>query len=346
MTDLVKRGDDLVGPAGDLDDLDRRLVDLVRGALSDTTRRAYMATWRVWSSWCAQDDAEALPATPRTVGRYLSAMSQERETPAYRYSRNGETVVDDMEPRKIATLRRHVAALARFHRAAGHPDPTKHPAIGDAIRRIAADQRRDGTKRRKVAALLPNHVREIARGLGDSLGDRRDLALIMLAFGGALRRSELAGLHVGDLVEEPQGWRVEIRWSKTAKAGDEMEVVRIARGTTAAACPVEAVKAWRQAAGIEAGRLLRCVTRHGKVGGAMSPRAVGERVKVLAVLAGLDPDKVGGHSARRGFATASARAGANSRQIRKITRHASADQLEEYVDEAEGWDEHPGIGLL
>jgi integrase len=79
----------------------------------------------------------------------------------------------------------------------------------------------------------------------------RDTAILLLGFGGAFRRSELVALDIADVAETETGLLVTIRHSKTDQEG-EGETIAIARGDRA--CPVKALRAWLEAAGIETGR--------------------------------------------------------------------------------------------
>src|SRR6202011_1919556 len=90
----------------------------------------------------------------------------------------------------------------------------------------------------------------------------RDRALLLIGFGGALRRSELVALDVADIAETETGLLVTIRGSKT----DQERVgatIAIARGDIA--CPVKALREWLGAAGIEAGPIFRPINKAGTV---------------------------------------------------------------------------------
>ena len=67
--------------------------------------------------------------------------------------------------------------------------------------------------------------------LPDDLRGLRDRALPLIGFAGGLRRSELVGLDIGDVVEEPEGLRVTIRRSKTDQEGAG-RVIGTKRGVT------------------------------------------------------------------------------------------------------------------
>ena len=81
----------------------------------------------------------------------------------------------------------------------------------------------------------------------NTLRGRRDRAILLMGFAGAFRRSELAALTVDDLEKVDEGIRVHVRRSKTDQEGAG-EVVPVIKGN--GNCPVVAVKAWLEAAGI------------------------------------------------------------------------------------------------
>ena len=51
-------------------------------------------------------------------------------------------------------------------------------------------------------------------------------------------------------------------------------------------------------------------------------------------LAGLDPNKYGGHSLRSGFATSAAESGAEERNIMAMTGHKTTQMVRRYIQEA------------
>ena len=133
----------------------------------------------------------------------------------------------------------------------------------------------------------------------DSLAGKRNRALILLGFAGAFRRSELVALDVADIEETDAGLRVIIQQSKTDQDG-EGTTIAIARGTIA--CPVQALREWLDAAGIESGALFRSVNKAGGVASArLTDRSVANIVKAMAGSVGLDASAFSGHSLRSGF---------------------------------------------
>jgi len=133
----------------------------------------------------------------------------------------------------------------------------------------------------------------------------RDRALLLLGFAGAFRRSELVALDVADLEEFEDGFKVTNRRSKTDQEGHGATIA-IARGVTT--CPVKAVKAWLQAAGISEGPLFRPVAKGGRLGTErLTDENVCTVVKAHAERIKLKGADFGAHSLRAGFLTSAAR---------------------------------------
>ena len=119
-----------------------------------------------------------------------------------------------------------------------------------------------GARIRKAPAVAAKMHSMVATA-PDSLAGLRDRALLLLGFAGAFRRSELVALDVADIEETETGLLVAIRGSKTDQEREGVTIA-IARGDIA--CPVKALRAWLDAAGIESGPLFRPINKAGTVG--------------------------------------------------------------------------------
>ena len=206
-------------------------------------------------------------------------------------------------------------------------------------------RREHGTAVVQKAPVLASQIRSMA-ALADpaTLTGLRDRALLLLGFAGALRRSELVGVRVEDLEETPRGLQLTIRRSKNDQEGVGVSIPVIRGGEF---CPVEAVKCWREAAGIDTGPLFRRVRRGDRLGAApLSPYAVALIVKKYTARLGLDPRGFAGHSLRSGFLTSAAMNRASLFKLREVSRHKSLNTLQVYVRQAEAFDDHAGEGLL
>jgi integrase len=280
---------------------------------ADATLRAYRSDLANFKVWCVKHDLVPMPATPETVGAYLAAAGEGYAMP---------------------TLRRRVAAIARACRTAGHPLDTKHPAIRETLRGIG---RRHGGRSRRSAALTTADVKKLIDACGSTLAGKRDRALFLLGFAGALRRSELIGLNVEHITWTGDGFKLLIGRSKTDKEGVGAEIA-IPRGNTEATCPVTALKTWLVDGKIKAGPLFRKINRGGVVEkGRLSSDAVRQILLKRAEQAGLSAkwsEPLSPHSMRAGFVTTAYRNGVPDEEIMGHTRHRSLTTMRSYVRRA------------
>lgn len=289
-----------------LEELGARAAAFAREARSPGTQRAYESDYRDFAAWCTRAGLDAIPAAPATVGAYLA---------------------DRAGALKAASLSRRIAAIVAAHRLAGYPLDRKHPAIGAVL---AGIRRRFGSRQETKAAVLTADLRRMVRALPASPAGVRDAAILLVGFGGALRRSELAALDLEDIEIIDQGLIVTIRRSKTDQAGigRKVGIPRGRKGT----CAATALQDWIAAGAITASALFTALDR-GHAGGRLSGQAIAAIVKRAALQVGLNPARYAGHSLRSGFATAAARGGASLVEIMEQTGHRSTDVARRYVQQ-------------
>lgn len=297
--------------------------DYAAAARSERTRRAYRAAWEAFGAWCAEVGLVALPALPGTVATYLGHRAREGAA--------------------VASLGQYLAAITEAHRAAGHDAAALRSSA--EVRAVMAGVRRvHGSKQRQARPATIEVIRAMVEPLGSSLLEVRDRAFLLLGFGAALRRSELASLDVEDLVFSPRGVEVRIARSKTDQEG-RGDVVAVPFGMAPETCAVRAVKAWLSASGVASGPLFRTLRAGGR-GGRIDGRDVSRVIKRAAERAGLDPSGFSGHSLRAGLATSAALAGRSDRSIMGQTRHRSRAMVDRYVRTADRWRDNAAAGLL
>jgi integrase len=206
-------------------------------------------------------------------------------------------------------------------------------------------KRTRGCAQRQAKALLRDDLLLVLDAMGDGPKDMRDRALLLIGFAGALRRSELVALDVGDMEHVHQGIVITLRRSKTDQDGQGRKIgIPFGRRRW---CPVAALDAWLAVLRIVAGPIFRPIDRHGHVQKArLSGEAVSLVVQERVAAAGLDPRPYSGHSLRAGFATSAAQAGVLTSRIRAQTRHASDAMLARYVREGELFIENAAGALL
>ena len=290
-------------------------------SLSESTRRGYARDLAAFRTWCGRRAVMALPAEPQTLAAYLADLA----------------LTD-----RPATIGKKLAAIAVAHRDAGLESPTEH---GMVKRTLAGIRREMGTAQNQKAALLVEDLRRILAPLGVSLLDRRDRALILLGFAAALRRSELVGLRCEDVRFEEEGLVLTLRRSKTNQEG-RLETIAVASGSELGTCPVRALRAWLAAAENVDGPLFVGLTPQGGLReAALGDRMVAHVVKRRCRAVGIDPLAVAGHSLRRGFATAAARAKKPDRMIKRHGRWKSIAMLDRYIEDGARWDDNATVGI-
>ena len=196
-------------------------------ALPANTRAAYAGDWAKFTAWCARTDQSPLPADPTVVGEYLAqaaTLVDEHGAPVY----------------APATLARWVAGINAVHRAAGHSAPGADLAVAAILRGIRATQRRPPHRAKPLRLPQLTAVLDAieTRTWPAAVIGRRDVALLLLGFAGALRRSELAALTVGDIQIEDGDLIARIPLSKTDQdaTGRSVGYPRGSRRQTCTAC--------------------------------------------------------------------------------------------------------------
>jgi integrase len=213
-------------------------LDLAKAEKAKSTRKAYGTDFRLFKVYCDGKGVSALPASPETVAAYLATEAQNA---------------------KPSTIGRRVAAIRYAHKLANLDTPTDSEGVKATMRGI---RRTFGGARNKKAPAVAAKMHSMVATAPEGLAGLRDRALLLLGFAGAFRRSELVALDLADLEENETGLLVTIRGSKTDQERQGV-VIAIARGDIA--CPVKALRAWLDAAGIEAGPIFRPIDRHGNL---------------------------------------------------------------------------------
>jgi len=298
-----------------------RASDYIRRSKAASTLLIYRSDWNDFENWCQSYGKTPLPASPETVGLYLSDLSTRL---------------------KPSTLARHSAAICYTHRSAGMEPPTRDVTVRMLMSGI---RRQHGTAPVSKKALLVPDLKRVVSGLPDKLIGTRDRALILVGFCGGFRRSEIVALDFSDFEFSPQGVAITVRRSKTDQFGRGRRI-GIPYTSAPETCPVKALERWLETSGIKEGPAFRPVTRHGKVRPTrLSAHAVARIVKRRAKDAGLDPRQISGHSLRSGLATSAAMNGAAERKIMDQTGHRSLLQVRKYIQRGSVFQDNV-VGML
>lgn len=299
--------------------IDAAAARFTAASTATTTRRAYLGALRDFAAWCQDFDLAPLPALPQTVARYLTDLGERGKS--------------------VSTIDQRAAAIAYAHRAAGHDAPTST----EEVRKVLTGIRRTlGRRPVKKQALTADLVAKVVKRIKPDLQGLRDRALILLCFGAALRRSELVALTVADLDWHRRGLLVRLGRTKTDQAG-EGRTVAVPDGKLKVG---DAVRAWLDAADITEGPLFRGFDHGTLQAGSFSASQFARMLKARCAAIGLDPDLIGGHSPRRGFATSAGDVGADLRHTARHMRHAKLETTLGYMEDGDLFRENAGKGFL
>ena len=317
-------------------DADRSVSETTRQRIIDSvpvnTTRAYARQWAAFATWCGARGRAALPATAETLAEYVAALADADRSPA--------------------TIEQAVAAIRTAHRTAGHRG---QPDI-DGARLVLRGHRRaraaGGRRARQATPVTIDALRcMIDASDADTVIGLRDRVALVLGLALMGRRSELVALELADVTETPDGLEVLIRASKTDQDA-RGAIIAIPHGQHPDTDLVRLVRAWRARLaqhGITDGRLLRSVTRHGRLGASLSGDAVSDLVRAAARRAGLpDAGTYSAHSLRAGGATAAYRGGAPVSTIAAHGRWAPGSPVVlSYIRAVDRWRDNAltGIGL-
>ena len=160
----------------------------------------------------------------------------------------------------------------------------------------------------------------------------RDVALILIGFAGAFRRSELVSIRKEDITAFDHGIEIHIRRTKTQQEKGHTVFIPCAKSSR---CPVKALEKWLALSGVEQGPVFRPINRHDQItsGKALTPQSVALMLKgVTSRARNAEAAKsVAGHSLRAGYCTEAASVGIATHIIMEQTGHRSSATLAKYI---------------
>jgi len=177
--------------SSDLQPLIEKARIFIFNARSEATNRQYDASWTDFSAWAEAHGLTALPAEPATVALFIA----------------------DRSSLAASTLAGRLSAINYMHRTRGYPDSPasrRHVVVRETLkgvlRAIGATRQQHGKH-----PLLSVDVRRVLAVCGQNVAGVRSRCLLLVLFGGALRRSEAAALEIRDVTFVPEGAILEIR---------------------------------------------------------------------------------------------------------------------------------------
>ena len=267
------------------------------------TLRAYRSDFANFKVFCLQLSFPFLPTNPKVVSLYLTHLSKSS---------------------KYSTLKRRIASINVVHSLKGHHIDTKHPIIRENLEGI---KRKIGTYQNGKKPLLINSLHKIIdvieeKKVNKYISSVRDKAILLIAFSGGFRRSEVVNLKDSDLEFVAEGLKISLRRSKSDQYGEGM-IKAIPYFNNKKYCAVIALQDW-----------LSARTINNEIIFPYSDKTVSLILKKYLNLIGLDSHLYSGHSLRSGFATSTAAHGADERSIMAMTGHKSTEMVRRYIKES------------
>lgn len=315
---------------------------------------AYFSDWEDFSMWCRQNARQLMPTNPHDVADYL----EDRARNSWIGISGKGRQLKEKAPLKWNSLERRLTAITKIHQYNGHELNRKDPAIKRTLSGIRKELSKEQPHRiieDRKSPVLMDDLRKMVDSLPDTLSGKRDRALLLIGFTGALRRSELANIRREHLKLVKEGFEILLPWSKTG-----MREVTIPYGSNYSTCPVRSLQSWMKEAVIEEGPIFRAINKHGHIQSeALSGKAVvliinrnGYIQKIIketgekkAVDQNIPMPDFGGHSLRAGFVTQAILNGAPEHSIMAQTGHKKSDTLKKYIREADKWKNNAAMKL-
>ena len=292
----------------------------LKAATSDNTRKTYRSAIRQFEKWGGR-----LPTDCQVIVNYL---------------------LDRAETLNPRTLDLHLTAISQWHHYQGLTNPVRDPLVRKTMDGI---RRTHGKPKQKAKALRLEHIADMVshlRHLPDTKKKQRDIALLLIGFFGAFRRSELVAIQVSDLIWEPEGLIVKVPRSKTDQEAEGL--MRALPFGDATVCPALALQAWLEVSEISEGYAFRPVNRWDQVRPrSLTPSAINDLLKALGKACRFDfVPELSSHSFRRGLSTSAARERVDFELIKKQGGWKSDATVWEYIEEGQQLSENAAVILM
>jgi len=273
----------------------------LRGAAN--TIRAYAGDWKRFTAWCALHQMESLPASVEALAGFLTELAD--------------------AGKKVATIQRHAAAIAKAHELAGLDSPTADKMVKVLLKGIAREKK---TRIKQAAAFSLASFKQTIRSINVTTPTGlRNRALLLLGFTGAFRRSELEALNIEDLAFDEEGLVVSLDKSKTNQLG-QAEEKAIFYSPDPALCPIRSLQAWLRVLDRDTGCVFVSLRKNQHL---TSRRMTTKYINLIAqqyLGAGYTA-----HSLRASFVTVSKLNGADDSKVMNQTKHKTSAMIRRYT---------------
>ena len=294
------------------------LVQDLEDSVAPNTWRAYRSDLADFATSVAYTSAEW--KAPEVVAAYLRTL--EDGGAAY------ATIT-----RRLTSIHKLVAIAAIAAGDLDYEDPTKHPRVRVTLQAI---RRRLSTDQDQATPLTSQRLLQVLLSIDTATAAGiRDVALLLVGWYGALRRSELAGLERDHLSLDRDGLVLQLPRSKASP--DHSVWVPIANQPDSDWNPTTRLEDWLEAAARLRPTATEAVWLHVTRGNTVTrdapitAAAINNMVQRRARSAGLEnASGYSAHSLRAGFVTEAKNRGIDEADIMRHTRHKSVQIMRRY----------------
>ena len=286
----------------------KETIDKIQGAYAPATIRAYEKNFLRFIEFSETLNEGALPANEMLVTRYIKDLSDGRL--------------------KSSSIRIAVASISAIHKLNQFTDPTTKPEVRLELRRM---HRTLGRESRQAIGINQVTLNKLISNTEDNLIGYRDRALLLTAYDGMCRRSELTGLRVEDITyTNNKSIKMRLRRSKTDQDG-------LGRWLFLDTKAQLAIIDWLKSSGIQEGKLFRGIHKQNQLSDGLSVSQVNRIFKKIARKSRLEPKLVSGisgHSMRVGAAQDLLSSGSSLAKIMQRGRWSKTDTVMRYLEYA------------
>lgn len=320
----------VVTPAIPIEGISAKANQLLGVERAESTRIEYDRAFDRYMAWRhSYDGGDHMDASPHALAEYVNTLFRAKKSPS--------------------TIGVAVAGVRYRHIIAGRPihDPDK---IVD--RAMKGATRKLGKKATNPSLPLTiDLLSEIIPPVSDRITNlaRRNAAIVLLGYFGALRRSEIAGLKISDLtIVEPDGMRITLGQSKADQEG-KGDHVDVFHRPEVDICPLVAIRAWLDVRSmsedyVKSGRLARHLPLFTAISckDVIGKSDIGHRTiaRVFGGFVGPQPadgPRLSAHSMRSGLLT-EASAVASLPELMRHARHKNPSTTMAYIRPEASWD--------
>lgn len=309
--------------------LDERSKHYQSKSRSEATKSAYRSDFLSFERFCAMIGEKALPATPATVRRYITHLAE-------------------LE-RAASTISRAMTSIRQAHELSRLPAPTIDPEVVEVWKGI---KREIGTAQKRAKPIMLDALKKVVDATRPTFIGRRDVALLLVGWSAAMRRSEIVAMDRDHIEFVPEGMIITVPRSKTDQEGETYRI-GIPLAQEQRFCPTRRLRAWIDLSGIQSGPLFFSVGMPGKKFHAdvadrkrLGPRMVNLIIRRRMSRAGFDTKGYSGHSLRAGFVSTAAAAKIPEYLIQLHTRHRTSESLRGYIRDGSMFSENSLATIL